>query len=424
MKKILCLFLALVMVLSLVACGGKKEDPKPNDTPVVENNDNTNTQPDGNTPVENPTEGDENEDVSDNVIKTDKFTIPETDAEAEGDIEIAARTADKFALNYVAAIAQNFYTSALDAFQVNGTPFMSANDIKYSAPRGDLKNLVKHAGKEVFLEVNTDNTISNDGNATVCVDLKTDDKTLETFEVKLAMNADNVWYVVDDTYYIKDFYVVTSGNTELYVDDVLVPEDYFVEHVKVGNLQSLYKLPIIGRSAKVFKCVTENFEGTLENTPEPNTKDEPLFARYELEGEELKEALEAVKTLWNNMYNDWVADNNADLTKYFSKTSSPSYPADVKAGFKELRKASSYEDIDHHITIIEKRADADCVYGSDTVIILNIQYQLDWVWDFSLGGPEHCRRFSHILLTKEDDEWKIYEISDMKLFNEEYGNDW
>ena len=426
MKKLLCLLLALVMVFSLAACGGDKDKTDEPDTPVVENDNTRPEKPDDDDVVVEPSDDeneDEGEDEADNVIKTDKFTIPETDAEVEGTIEMAARTADKFALNYVFAIANNHYTAALDAFKVDGTPFMSTNDIKYSAPRSALKNLVNHAGKEVFLAVNTDLTNSNDGNATVYVDLKTDDKTLETFEVKVAMNADNVWYVVDDSYYIRDFYIVTSGNTELYVDDMLVPEDCFVEHVNVAGLQSLYKLPVIGRSAKTFKCVTEAFEGVVEATPEPNSKDEPLYVRYELEGEELKEALETVKTIWNNMYNDWVADNNADLTKYFSKTSSASYPSDVKAGFKALRKATTDEDVDHRITIIEKRTDSHCVYGSDNVLILNFQYQLDWVWDWN-DSPDNGRHISHILLSKEDGEWKIYEITDMELFTREGGNSW
>lgn len=426
MKKLLCLLLALVMVFSLAACGGDKDKTDEPDTPVVENDNTRPEKPDDDDVVVEPSDDeneDEGEDEADNVIKTDKFTIPETDAEVEGTIEMAARTADKFALNYVFAIANNHYTAALDAFKVDGTPFMSTNDIKYSAPRSALKNLVNHAGKEVFLAVNTDLTNSNDGNATVYVDLKTDDKTLETFEVKVAMNADNVWYVVDDSYYIRDFYIVTSGNTELYVDDMLVPEDCFVEHVNVAGLQSLYKLPVIGRSAKTFKCVTEAFEGVVEATPEPNSKDEPLYVRYELEGEELKEALETVKTIWNNMYNDWVADNNADLTKYFSKTSSASYPSDVKAGFKALRKATTDEDVDHRITIIEKRTDSHCVYGSDNVLILNFQYQLDWVWDWN-DSPDNGRHISHILLSKEDGEWKIYEITDKELFTREGGNSW
>lgn len=426
MKKLFCLLLALVMVFSLAACGGDKDKTDEPDTPVVENDNTRPEKPDDDDVVVEPSDDeneDEGEDEADNVIKTDKFTIPETDAEVEGTIEMAARTADKFALNYVFAIANNHYTAALDAFKVDGTPFMSANDIKYSAPRSALKNLVNHAGKEVFLAVNTDLTNSNDGNATVYVDLKTDDKTLETFEVKVAMNADNVWYVVDDSYYIRDFHIVTSGNTELYVDDMLVPEDCFVEHMNVAGLQSLYKLPVIGRSAKTFKCVTEAFEGVVEATPEPNSKDEPLYVRYELEGEELKEALETVKTIWNNMYNDWVADNNADLTKYFSKTSSASYPSDVKAGFKALRKATTDEDVDHRITIIEKRTDSHCVYGSDNVLILNFQYQLDWVWDWN-DSPDNGRHISHILLSKEDGEWKIYEITDMELFTREGGNSW
>lgn len=427
MKKLLCLLLALVMVFSLAACGGDKDKTDEPDTPVVENDNTRPEKPDDDDVVVEPSDDedeDEGKDDADNVIKTDKFTIPETDAEVEGTVEMAARTADKFALNYVFAIANNHYTAALDAFKVDGTPFMSANDIKYSAPRSALKNLINHAGKEVFLAVNTDLTNSSDGKATVYVDLQTDDKTLETFEVKVAMNADNVWYVVDDTYYIKDFYVLVPGNTELTVDGIAVSDDLFVEDAGYNTLADLYKLPVIGRSEKEFKVACANFEYTIKHIAEANDKENKFDAKKELDEEKLNAALDATKNIWNNMYNEWVENKDVDLTKYFSKTSSPDYPANVKAGFAELRKASSYEDIDHHISIIQKRPDASCFYVNDKVIILNFQYQLDWVWDFSMGGPESSRRFSHILLVEEDGEYKIFEISDSKLFNEEYGKDW
>ncbi|MBQ8626744.1 MAG: hypothetical protein IJ419_11345 [Agathobacter sp.] len=424
MKKLLCLLLALVMVFSLAACGGDKDKPDGDDLPVVENDNTRPEQPDNDDDVVvEPSDDEEEEDDTANVIKTDKFTIPETDAEAEGTIEIAARTPDKFAMNYVQAIANNFYTSAVDAFHVDGAPFMDANDIKFSAPRGELKNLINHAGKEVFLEVNTDATVSNDGSATVYVDLKTDDKTLETFEVKLAMNADNGWYVIDDTYYIKDFYISVPGNTQLYVGDILVSDEYFVKDTGHGSLKDLYKLPVVGRSNKVYKCVCDTFEGTVEYAATANSEEEPFAVAYDLNETELNEALEAAKNIWNNMYKDWAADNNADLSKYFSKTSSPDYPQNCKDGFVAISKASSFKDVDHHITIIEKRDNEDCFYITDSVIVLNIQYQLDYVWDFN-GSAEHCRRYSHILLTKEDGEYKIFEITDTELFSSDWGQDW
>ena len=423
MKKLLCLLLALVVVFSLAACGGDKDKTDEPDTPIVEN-DNTrpDEQPEDNDEPVVDNENDEEEEA-DNIIKTDKFTIPDTDAEAEGTIEVTARTADKFALNYVAAIAQNYYTSALDAFKVDGDPFMDANDIKFSAPRSALKNILNHAGKEVFLEVNTDMTEDYDGNATVYVNMKTDDKTLETFTVKVAMNADNVWYVVDDTYYIKDFYISIPGNTQLYVGDILVSDEYFVKDTGHNSLKDLYKLPVVGRSNKVYKCVCDTFESTTEYTATANSEDEALALIYNLNEAELKEALEATKTIWNNMYNDWAADENADLTKYFSKTSSPEYPQNCKDGFVAIRKASTFNDVDHHITVIEKRSDADCFYITDSVIVINMQYQLDWVWDFN-GSAEHCRRYSHVLLTKEDGEYKIFEITDTELFSSDWGQDW
>ena len=93
--------------------------------------------------------------------------------------------------------------------------------------------------------------------------------------------------------------------------------------------------------------------------------------------------------------------------------------------FEKIRKGSGgYKDIDHQITTIEKRADAECFYITDDVIVMNFQYQVDWKWDFSLGGPESGRRMNHILIQKTSDGYKIYEVSAIDLFGDVSGKEW
>ena len=77
MKKIICMIMAIVMVMSLVACGNQTDKPtEPNNTPTVnqpENSDNTTTNPDG----ANGEEGDNNTDVSLPTEEIEGFTYAE-----------------------------------------------------------------------------------------------------------------------------------------------------------------------------------------------------------------------------------------------------------------------------------------------------------------------------------------------------------
>lgn len=77
MKKLICMIMAIVMVMSLVACGNQTDKPtEPNNTPTInqpENGENTTTNPDG----VNGEEGGPNTDASQPTEEIEGFTYAE-----------------------------------------------------------------------------------------------------------------------------------------------------------------------------------------------------------------------------------------------------------------------------------------------------------------------------------------------------------
>lgn len=49
------------------------------------------------------------------------------------------------------------------------------------------------------------------------------------------------------------------------------------------------------------------------------------------------------------------------------------------------------------------------------MVYVDFKYQLDWVYNLA-NWDEYTKRLSNILLKKEDGKFKIYEITDTKLF--------
>lgn len=410
MKKLLAMLLALTVLLSMAACGKSKEEQNAPDI----------TLPDGIEDLVDP-EQENTTPAEEKGLRSETFVIPDTDAEQEGSIDLASRNYMQVAMNFVAAIAQNYYTSALTGFDVEESPFITAEDIAYAVPRSTFKGIANYSGKEVYLFVNEDESTSNDETAYVVVELRTtDDAILNSYTLGLRLNKDNKWTVVDSDFYETDYYITVPGNVTLYINDTEVSKDLIDHKDGYGEYMDCYKIPLIGKSVKTLKVVCDAFEEQVEAVPATNNSEEPFRVDHNLTDTELNDALNATKTLWESLYNDYINGvPEAEWLKYFSSDAPSSYVNDIKSSFGDLTE----KDKDHHITLIQKRSDAECYYLTDQVFAVNIQYQMDYL-SGAFEWTREGRRYSHILLTIEDGQYKIFEVSDMKFFRESGGSDW
>lgn len=410
MKKLLAMLLALTVLLSMAACGKDKQD-----APDI-------TLPDG---IEDILDSDSGEEdttpAEEKGLRSESFVIPDTDAEQEGSIDLASRNYMQVAMNFVAAIAQNYYTSALTGFDVEESPFITAEDIAYAVPRSTFKGIANWAGKEVYLFVDEEECTSNDETAYVVVELRTtDDAVLNSYTLGLRLNKDNKWTIVDSSFYETDYYITVPGNVTLYINDTEVSKDLIDHKAGYNEYMDCYKIPVIGKSVKNLKIACEAFEEQVEAIPATNNSEEPFRVDHNLVDTELNDALNATKTLWESLYNDYVSGvPETEWLKYFSANAPATYVNDIKSSFGDMTE----DDKGHHITQIQKRSDAECFYLTDQVFVVNIQYQMDYL-SGSFEWTREGRRYSHILLTIEDGEYKIFEVSDMKFFREAGGSDW
>ncbi len=431
MKKILILIMALAMVLSMVACGDKNDKPEDADSSVAQDSQKPDESklddPISETDESAPAVSAPDESETDRLQISDRFTVADDETPKESTIELNHKKPVNVAMGFVQALATNEYDIAVSALNIANSPFVFAEDIIFGLPRSGYSSLVEYADTEVYLSVDDSKVTKSSENATITVDLiSTKGKTLDSYTLYLVLDENNKWLVRDSSFYLEDYYVVAAGDTTLYIDDVEVSEEYSDGEDGYNNLMDLYKIPAIGKAEKAFSIRCDKYEFSLDEMPTYNDAKGAFGLYKKIEGEKLNEALIAVKTIWNSMYADYVGGATiAEMTKYFDESVDTEVIKTCCDGFQNLiNSPSTFTDKDHHITQIQIRDGESCFYITNDVIVMNIQYQLDWIWNWSSGGAESCRKKSHILLKDTDEGYKIFYVSDGSLFSDSSGNEW
>ncbi|MBR2300885.1 MAG: hypothetical protein IKA41_02920 [Bacteroidaceae bacterium] len=426
MKKILIVIMALAMVLPVVACGGESDKPKVEDSSVAQGE----SKPDESKPDRPISETDESildEPDTDSFQTSDRFIVTDEETPKESTIELNHKKPVSVAMGFIQALATGEYDVAVSALNIGDSPFVFVDDIIFGLPRSEYSSLVDFADREVYLSVDDSKVTKSSENATITVDMMSaKGGALDSYTLYLALSEDNKWLVKDNSFYLNDYYVVAAGDTTLYINDVEVGKEYSDGESGYNNLMDLYKIPAVGKAKKSFSIRCDKYEFSLDEMPTYNGAEGALGLYKKIEGEKLNEALVAVKTIWNSMYADYVGGATiAEMTKYFDESVDTEVIKTCCDGFQNLiNSPSNFTDKDHHITQIQIRDGESCFYITDDVIVVNIQYQLDWVWNWSSGGAESCRRKSHILLKDTDEGYKIFYVSDGALFSDSSGNDW
>ena len=401
MKRIFAIILALVMVLSLAACGGK------DDTPA--------TRPD-----ENPTETPEvTEPEAPQGLKSDVFTIPADTATVESTMTVSQKLPDAAAMGYLMAIATNQYDAAISFMNINDSALVAAKDVEFNIPRGDYATITNHAGKNCYILINDEDVTLDGANASVMVHLMDEnDAELENYTFNMTMDMNNNWVVMDNSFFVTDFSIVVPGGVKVYVDDIEVDSKYYVEKTGEDKMYDLYTFDFIGKASKKIKIVGNEFEKEVEQIPTTNVGN-PLNIDVEINDEDLVAKLDALKLLWNNMYTDW--SNGATevelLEKYFSAKADATAASEVVKQFTDMTEKEK----DHVMAEILPHDDKDSYYKTADTMKLNFKYKLTFID----GKRESSQKqIGHIELTVENGEYKIARITDTNMFNPAFINQW
>ena len=329
---------------------------------------------------------------------------------------------EQIAKQYVDALLHKDYEAVLDclASSTMDNALVFAEDVEWAVPRTDFKDL------DYFDPDTTEYETSLDGSV-VTVSLKDAQGEHQTFTVKTVIpaNGDGKPYVDgSNTIYVEACTIRVPGNTNISINNVEIGNELIKER-RTGKyaLSTDILFPIIGMKPKSLRIYCENHDSTRDFTPIAHNSigtDDPLSfgPRYE----DTDELHETILQLWQDMYSA-VGEPESDISSLNPFIASDAAPDTAKTAYDSLislRNSSPAKQRDHRITQVVNRQDVQKQAGwlSDHVIGINFGYELTWTTTFGSAWDETdtMRRYSSIILAKEDGEWKLYMITYNNLF--------
>ena len=315
----------------------------------------------------------------------------------------------------------------LQFVDVEDATFLSGSDLEWYMPRSDYKALLdidayESLAGEILDEIST--------YALVNVAITFSDDTTDSVTIPVRLNNDNKWGLDVDDFFISDWVIKsTGGDVELYVNGVLADKKY--QDGKLGNygLYDKWIIPAIGKNTAKLELKSDAFDTyTVEELPSYNLGDEKKYVSMIAEGNDETTAAvhKVIKDLWNNSYSDWVAGKTAAecLNAYIASDADTEMANDLWGYFATITKGTVKDNIDFRMTDIGRITKGDppptaVFYLTDDTVGVNFGYKLDWIWSFDSGNPRSMTRESSIFLKYEIGAYRIWKISDDKLFSYE-----
>lgn len=326
-----------------------------------------------------------------------------------------AKNAEDEARNFVNALMKSNNKKAFKCVDVVDSDFVTKEDIEKYLPKTEYQDIIGAKGKITNIYSGSGLTSKN-----VYVTISSGigkNKNTKSVTVKCVLNDDNRWKVDLTEAYVKDWKISVPGSSKVTVDGKDLDEKYKVES---DNLYDNYVIPAITKSEKEIKISTDSFGETI-------TKVTPTSSSYvkkidmEPNDETVKSAYEFVKNTWNAMYKEYVAGSDvSSITKYFdSSVSQETIEQCYKNGFETLtRGTSNYKYVNYVMTDVVDRKNYQNYVSTNEIVTLNFGYTLNWNWEFpSANELRTMNRYSSIRLKKDGDTWKIYDVTDTRLFS-------
>ncbi len=349
------------------------------------------------------------------ALKGTPFTIPADKTGVETNFELNQNSPASTASQFILAVATNQYKALSALMNMENSPFISETDFNFAIPRSKYSTIADHAGKTVYTSVSDVQKEMDVAQVRVAL-CSEDGKELASFDLNLVLNKENKWVVEDPDLYEVNYHVIVPGGSALTIDGQAVDRSYFVRKTGINEQQELYIIKAIGKANKELRVTSEAFDLAIEAMPSSNNEETPAILAPKLEDGELDEALNAVKDMWNSMYQEFVAGSDGSkLLQYFSSTANSSYANDVISSFKLIGERGQY--VEHAVRGFQKNPEKECVYITDKAVFLNFTYDISASSTVIKALDSDENRESNIILTKEDGTYKIALISDMELFS-------
>lgn len=328
------------------------------------------------------------------------------DSNSKVSIQKEVKTPDGIAKKYIEYVINEKYSDAYKLLDISSDAFVNDNDYKQFIESRDYYEFLK--GAKVS---NVKETSKTDKEIVYNVTLKNKE---ETKTIDVYMNKVDDSYKVNEKDFLIKWAIFIPGDAEFYIDGTLVPET-----LKVSSEDKYFnKYEIMTyKTTKEIKVVTA-FQEEIKTITPLNSNSGEKFT-IELNEEERNKAYAAVKTLWNNLYADYA--NKVDVSVIKEKYFDPSVDIEnvnqyYKTCFDELIK-STFKNNSNFILMTMVPGKEKNMIVKNNVVTLYFGYHLEWNWDYN-GQLEGMERYSNIRLVKGDDgSYKIYEVTDSKLFS-------
>ena len=359
-------------------------------------------------------------------IDTDSGTVPTSAAanvNTSKDVEVAR--------SFVNAIASKDYNTAISCLNVDeDKSFITAEDIEFSLPRTSFVDLGTDAVQGSESEYSSDYKSGMEHTTVTAVFTKGESKT--TVSIPVGLNNKNEWKVDAPEFYHTNFtFRAPSGKVTITANGKPVTAD-MITNQAAGSLGKAYEytLPYVGKKGVIVKVSCDNYEKEFSMaTSSNNTEvDNNNMCYYDLDSDAYNTVLTYIKDTWNSMYKDFENGKNAnDLMSYLSDDADSDIATSIINDFKGITKQGSFGNDDFKITEIRPYNDGDgAFYVTDDLLCVNFNYKLHWHYKASDTWMKDMKRTSNIVLKNVGGKYKIYELTDEKLFTECNGctQDW
>ena len=350
-----------------------------------------------------------------------------TSKAAESSNSSGSSSSEDVAVEFVNSLMSADYKTALDCLGLEeGKSFLVEDDIDFYLPRSSYACVSDLKTTEGIKVVASDYKKSSNSSATVTVTFVNDEgNAVNSVPVKTALNDENKWVVEADEFYNTNYSFRTAGgNVDLVVNGIKVSED-LCSNTSAGDtgLSKEYTLPYVGKKTINVKLSCDNYTYDTELSTSSNNEigdDDKAF--YILKDAEQTEVFTAVKDIWNSLYSDFKKGNKpTDELNYIAKYADPDICSQIWDGFKSMQSGfaggDSLRNVNFNLTKVKSRSDGDTFWVTDNKMVVNFDYEL--TWEYLLTHSIYStKRHSNILLSKEDDDFKIYTLIDTGLFTE------
>lgn len=307
------------------------------------------------------------------------------------------------------------YSGAKSLLYIQGnSDYFTEKDFAWYVPRSSYAETENFREQKVSLQGKV-GTKTADAATCVVTASYDKDKTKE-FRVNLKMDNENKWYVFDDSFYIKEFYVVTpGGNTKVMLDGKDITAILNNKNYGTQGLRKIYTVPNIGKSEKKISVVAEKTFGTKEFAVNPtsNSADAPFVCQVAVQDEGV---YQRIASLWNNCYKDYVAGKNAgDFIKYVSPSADSNVATVIYSGLSNINGQLSGKRSNFICSNVRPCSDRDyqSYYLTDSIAYIAFNYNMTWQYKLSsFQNTENMQNYAEIVVDLSENECRVYDAKD------------